>query len=519
VDGLNSSVTCAHGCLTFARPDYSREAFLNEHETSLRQRIDREVWALRDEGDYYNHRQYDVRHFYGSESETRLPRAEEEPRPPETSVQPGTVRIFEIGSRRGRLGTRDTSGERWDRPPPGKALKPRKSERSNCACTRLRGRSPWRSASMQGGQEGTVDDSNDVREQFRERIEVDEQVCHRTVEKGRPPLIPLRRVSALTAAVLLFGANLEAQLPALRSGATGHAVATLQVALSNRGFSPGLVDGRFGRLLVGALLDYQYVHGLKTDGVAGPAVWRELGISAIRPTTGFRVYTVVSEDTVGLAVLPASWAARARFPYLPHQSVLERLAERFQASRRYVVTLNRRVSWPNPRPGTKIRVPAVEFHTMTVAESPDGALKARWEKGAPAGVEVWVSSRKRAVYVFQNRNAVARYPASVGSREFPNPEGSWKIVSQVYAPDYRYDRHYLKTGRRSPSALRLPPGPNNIVGLMWLGLNKEGFGVHGSADPETIGRATSHGCVRLTNWDAQRLAQWVGIGTPVTISR
>lgn len=351
----------------------------------------------------------------------------------------------------------------------------------------------------------------------------------------------LRTTLLLLGAAQFLVRELSAQLPVLRRGSRGEAVARLQVALSNREFSSGAVDGRFGTMLKAALMDYQTSRGLEPDGVAGSAVWKDLGISPEAGDTAFRSYTLTEVDTTGLTALPDEWEARAQLQALPYETVLERLAERFQASRDYLVALNPAAAWPNPGPGASIRVPGVRYETVervvpadrprgpgevagaadslaAHADSATAGLRAEWERHAPAGVQVHVSPRQRAVHVVEGEKFVARYPATVGSRQFPNPEGEWKIVSQVYAPDYRYDERYLETGRRSEQALRVPPGPNNIVGLIWMGLDKEGFGLHGAHEPETIGAAASHGCVRLTNWDAQRLARRVGIGTPVTIS-
>jgi lipoprotein-anchoring transpeptidase ErfK/SrfK len=335
------------------------------------------------------------------------------------------------------------------------------------------------------------------------------------------------------------------QLPVLRLGAAGDAVALLQVVLGNREFSSGVIDGRFGPRLEGALLDFQRSRGLAVDGVAGPAVWRALEVVPDEThAAGFRAVVVTPTDTVGLAVLPESWEARGALPVLPYGTPLERLSERYQASADYLQTLNPGVGWPNPPPGTRLRVPAVRFETVVRvalpyrrprnvgppartadslavlrADSAIAALRTEWERPAPSGTVVRVSTRQRVVRVYDRGRLVARYPATVGSRQFPNPVGEWRIASQVFAPDYGFDERFLETGVRSERFVRVPPGPNNIVGLVWMGLDKPGFGLHGTDEPQTIGAAASHGCVRLTNWDAERLARHVGIGTPVTIER
>jgi lipoprotein-anchoring transpeptidase ErfK/SrfK len=355
--------------------------------------------------------------------------------------------------------------------------------------------------------------------------------------------------------------------PVLHPGDAGAAVALLQVELTNREFSSGPVDGRFGPLLEAALIDFERSADLPPDGVAGPDVWRALEIVPERiPGAAYRRIAVTPNDTTGLAELPRGWDARAGRPDLPYGSVLERLAERHQASADYLRDLNPGVGWPDPFPGTPLRVPAVDFETVVEvalpyrkprgllaaaapvalidplaaaeslavtrarertadslailrADSAIGVLRGRWQRRGPPAVEVRISTLQRVVRVYERGRLVARYPATVGSRQFPNPQGDWRIASQVFAPDYRFDESFLATGVRSERSVRVPPGPNNIVGLVWMGLDKPGFGLHGTDEPETIGAAASHGCVRLTNWDAERLARRVGIGTPVTIGR
>lgn len=360
--------------------------------------------------------------------------------------------------------------------------------------------------------------------------------------------------------VAVTGGSGAAQMPVLRTGSRGPAVTLLQVALSDREFSSGPIDGRFGPELRGAVRDYQAAHGLTPDGVAGPAVWGDLGLAAGDPESlAFRTVTIDAADTVGVAPVPETPEEQAKLAALPYESVLERIAERYQASAAYVQELNPEAAWPNPPAGTAARVPGVKYQTTgaspsgvaaqapatgaeaqpadtsaptaratadtsardTTAPAPGAdltAVRKQWEQRGPADVRVVISTPDEALRVYRGDALIARYPATVGSEQFPNPVGDWKIVSQVYAPDYRYDLQYLETGKRSENALRLPPGPNSIVGVLWMGLNKEGFGVHGTNDPASIGRRLSHGCVRLTNWDVERLAKLVGIGTPVVIT-
>lgn len=113
---------------------------------------------------------------------------------------------------------------------------------------------------------------------------------------------------------------------------------------------------------------------------------------------------------------------------------------------------------------------------------------------------------------------VAAYPVTVGSEQMESPVGKWKVTKISAIPNFRYDKSMLKEGVRSDDFHMLPPGPNNPVGVIWIQLNKKGIGIHGTNDPATIGRAGSHGCVRLANWDVVRFAERIGADVPVTIN-
>jgi lipoprotein-anchoring transpeptidase ErfK/SrfK len=119
--------------------------------------------------------------------------------------------------------------------------------------------------------------------------------------------------------------------------------------------------------------------------------------------------------------------------------------------------------------------------------------------------------------VFENDKLVAAYPVTVGSERTESPVGKWKVTEISTMPNFRYDKSMLKKGVRSDNFYMLPPGPNNPVGVMWIQLNKDGIGIHGTNDPGTIGRASSHGCIRLANWDVVRFAQKIELNVPVTI--
>jgi lipoprotein-anchoring transpeptidase ErfK/SrfK len=119
--------------------------------------------------------------------------------------------------------------------------------------------------------------------------------------------------------------------------------------------------------------------------------------------------------------------------------------------------------------------------------------------------------------LFKGGRLVGSYPITPGSEHLPAPKGEWIIEKIAWNPPFRWDKEMLMKGKRGSNAFNLPPGPNSPVGILWMQLNKPGIGIHGTAEPETIGRSASHGCIRLANWDAFDLGQKVQLRTPVTI--
>lgn len=134
-----------------------------------------------------------------------------------------------------------------------------------------------------------------------------------------------------------------------------------------------------------------------------------------------------------------------------------------------------------------------------------------------AQIAVEVHTRDNMLRLLENGKLVAAYPVTIGSEQTKSPQGEWKVRGVARLPDFRYDSSFLKTGERGDKTYLLPPGPNNLVGVVWIALNRRGIGLHGTGEPDSIGRSASHGCVRLANWDIVRLATRVRAGVRVTI--
>ena len=132
-------------------------------------------------------------------------------------------------------------------------------------------------------------------------------------------------------------------------------------------------------------------------------------------------------------------------------------------------------------------------------------------------MSIKIDTKTNMLEVFEADKLIAAYPVTIGSGSTASPIGEWKVQRIVKLPRFRYDKQMLQHGRRSGNFHMLPPGPNSPVGVIWIALNQKGIGLHGTSEPETIGRATSHGCIRLANWDVVRLAQKVKPGVAVSI--
>ena len=333
-----------------------------------------------------------------------------------------------------------------------------------------------------------------------------------------------------------------------------------QVVLDRAGFMPGVVDGKMGMSTVNALKGFQEANGLTVSGEMDEATKQALARWQSIPAT--RVVTI-----------PADWGSetyyrtpeepedQARMQRLGYASLDERLAERFHTTVDVLKALNpggrpagapaptgaatatpARTATPTPTStatgtdapfapqpgptstftaGQQIRVPNVGADRI----EPGKVDNASWQQTlASLGVGT-VQPRADRIVVSKSGNTLKAYDASgkltaiftvsSGSSQFPLPLGTWEINGESYNPPFSYDPALLVGADKSDEKQKLPPGPNSPVGVVWIDLSKEHYGIHGTPEPQTIGRAQSSGCVRLTNWDAARLAQMVSGSTKV----
>lgn len=295
-------------------------------------------------------------------------------------------------------------------------------------------------------------------------------------------------------------------------------VLKVQVALDRLGFSPGVIDGEEGASFRLALRGFQASRSLPGSGKLDAPTREALAKwSDIKAT---RLVSVPPAFAKGPFIpdLPKGADAQAKLSQIGYRNIWEALAERFHTTPDVLARLN--PSAATPTAGSVLRVPAIS----NVDPRDLGPDDRGWNRtlqtlgvapGQPLAEKVVVKKLDGVLQAFdKSGKLIAQFPATMGSRHDPLPIGHWKIQGISRNPDFHYNPRLFWDAKPKDSEALLKPGPNGPVGVVWLDLSKPHYGIHGTSEPQTIGRAESHGCVRLTNWDAARLAQMVRIGTP-----
>ena len=284
----------------------------------------------------------------------------------------------------------------------------------------------------------------------------------------------------------------------------------LEIFLDSHSFGPGKIDGKAGEFVGLALSRYQMAQGKDPQqGQVDPELQREL--QQVEPL--YTHYTFTEGDQGWIGLIPARPAALARVKKAIYRSPLDFIAERFHSDPNFIKKLNRKIKFDQLKPGTVIQVPNIQpFQVETINPVPDVPSRPEFAQRI-----IKVDTKARLLDLKDGDRLLASFPITPGSQRLPAPVGTWKIVKVTILPNFRWDEAMLQHGRRSRDYYLIPPGPRNLVGVVWIGLNKKGIGIHGTDNPDTIGRSASHGCIRLANWDAIRLANEVTTGMMVEI--
>ncbi len=281
----------------------------------------------------------------------------------------------------------------------------------------------------------------------------------------------------------------------------------LQIFLDSKLFGPGKLDGRPGEFTTKALKRYQQAHGLPETEMEG----HTLDLSSVSEL--YAEYTIREEDLKFVGDLPSQPSAQSKKKYLPYDSLLEFLTERFHCSPELIEWLNRPKKMGSLKVGDVVKVPNVEPFLIEDLQPVPGLPE------VPEFLTrvIKIDTREKLLGVWDGDKLLASLPITPGSGYLATPPGTWRIVGITQMPTFRWDRSVLDYGVRSENYYELPIGPNNPVGVMWIGLNRAGIGVHGTNQPQTIGRSSSHGCMRTANWDVVRLSKLVTKGMTVII--
>ncbi len=381
---------------------------------------------------------------------------------------------------------------------------------------------------------------------------------HTTKDAGRADYIAMTSylrlsfvATSIAASIFTTNPSQAARTVKARSQADVEAATRLQVFLDRAEFAPGKIDGHYGEFTVKALALYRQARGAqpaqqptppkkkgKSKAETAPDV-NGLDLASVDPV--FLTYTVAEADLQSIGEMPASVPEQAKKKSLPYKNAAEAIAEKFHTDVDFLAQLNPgktkaikagdTLSVPNVEPfdlpavkDLKVgnEIPAAAANAIEdEADAKKGKGKSdkkekQSETPAPT-TAVKVDIKTNMLSVYEGDKLIAAYPVTIGSAQTVSPVGEWKVRGVAKMPNFRYDKAMLNKGERSNDFHMLPPGPNNPVGVIWIALNKKGIGLHGTNDPDSIGRSASHGCVRLANWDVVRLAGKVKTGVPVSI--
>jgi len=288
-----------------------------------------------------------------------------------------------------------------------------------------------------------------------------------------------------------------------------------QVALDRAGFSPGVLDGKDGMSFTDALKGYQEAKGLPVTGQYDEKTSAALLAGDKQPATW--LVRIPADFARGpFFNIPKGLDKQASLPALTYRNLLEKLAERFHTTPETLVAINDKGA--NVGAGIIIRVPAIPNQPVAQIEGDErgwGQTLAGLgvAKDQPQADHLVVDKSDGLLRVYDAADKlIAQFPVTTGSEHDPLPIGEWTIKGVSRNPDFHYNPDLFWDASSKDQKAVLKPGPNGPVGVVWIDISKDHYGIHGTPEPQLIGRTESHGCIRLTNWDAARLAQMVRSG-------
>ena len=318
------------------------------------------------------------------------------------------------------------------------------------------------------------------------------------------------------------------------------AATRLQVFLDRANFSLGKIDGQYGDFTWKALALYRESRGEQPQAPPSQPKAKQnlapdvngLDLASVDPV--YIPYTVTEADLQSTGQLPKQLPEQSKLKFLPYRVAADAIAEKFHCDVHFLEQLNPgklkgikagdQVQVPNVEPFELASVKDIKPGSETASEAaneaedkPETSASTPGESGAPRNVSIKIDTKTNMLGVFENEKLIAAYPVTIGSAHTASPVGEWKVRGIAKMPRFRYDKEMLQHGERSGNFYMLPPGPRNPVGVMWIALNKKGIGIHGTNDPDSIGRAASHGCIRVANWNVVRLATKIKASDNVSI--